>query len=58
MTRKDCKLIAEVLRTSRPYERDAVFYSGWEQAVDALADALSFDNVRFDRERFLEVCKS
>jgi len=48
MTRKHFQLIADVLRDSGA-AADLVF---------AMADALATTNPNFDRDRFLEACKS
>lgn len=63
MTRKDYVLIAAALNTAKNEEALAhapSYNNGWADGVDAaagvLADALSKDNPRFDRARFLKAC--
>lgn len=57
MTRKDYRLIAAVFRTgykqvaNNDYERAVVAVM-----VDRLAEALTKENPRFDREKFLKAC--
>jgi hypothetical protein len=53
MTRKDYVLLASHLR----YARTGVSVSllaGFDEAVEAIADALASENHRFDRDKFLE----
>jgi hypothetical protein len=50
MTRKDYELIAKVLKDFTP--DDGVFIER-DQIAGALANALYFENPRFDRARFL-----
>lgn len=58
MTRKDYVLLAGALRNARTggniTDREAFWLSGFDEAVQALADALATDNYRFDREKFME----
>lgn len=56
MTRKDYVLLASRLR----YARQGVSVSllaGFDEAVEAIADALASDNYRFDRDKFMEAVK-
>lgn len=56
MTRKDYVLLASRLR----YARQGVSVSllaGFDEAVEAIADALASDNYRFDRTKFMEAVK-
>ena len=53
MTRKDYKLIAEILRDSL----DAIIDDlALEALASNFADELAKDNPRFNRERFLKAC--
>lgn len=63
MTRKDFKLIADVVRQLRTFEahdaelsEDVAHAVRWSDVADRLATALATTNARFDRERFLEAC--
>jgi hypothetical protein len=55
LTRKDFETIARNLRDGQP--RSAELQWGYEQAVDAVAQALQEINPRFDRGRFLAACE-
>lgn len=67
MTRKDYELIAEHLRIAETDVTMRVHYrsdSQWKFAVlataamiDAVADALAYDNSKFDRERFMKAAR-
>lgn len=67
MTRKDYELIAEHLRiaeTNVTTRVDYGTYGEWKFAalatavmIDAVADALAYDNSRFDRERFMKAAR-
>jgi len=63
MTRKDYILIADALKAAKPIpahqlpdysERAAI--ESHRNAVHSICAALSDDNPRFDRERFLKAC--
>jgi hypothetical protein len=62
MTKKDYQLIAEALTNSRcpkvgPKDRGAAeINTVVDDVVRQLAEALSKDNPRFDRQRFLAAC--
>jgi len=55
MTRKDYIAIARGFRTARPATMLQKRH-GWFGAVVAVADELAQDNVRFDRQKFLDAC--
>jgi hypothetical protein len=60
MTRKDCILIAEVLRWAREndIDKEILEEEGPAVAIAArLADRLQDDNSRFDRDHFLAVVR-
>jgi len=57
MTKKDFKLIAEVLRKN-DYAQESQFSYLFESLAESFADALATTNPRFDRERFLAACLS
>lgn len=57
MTRRDYILIQDAIRNapcSVSDPDDAMYRAGLEDAATAIADALSRDNPRFDRDRFLK----
>lgn len=56
MTRKDYILIAEALKEAHAYAIDAARRLGVASAAYHVADALAYDNPRFDRELFLRNC--
>lgn len=48
MTRKHYRLIADCLRSTRPYKED--HYEDWLRVVQSLARALSCDSPKFDKK--------
>lgn len=61
MTRKDYNLLAEALASVRPGTTTleaAESITQWNECVIAVSRALNSDNGRFDRERFIEACKT
>lgn len=59
MTRKDYIALASAMRASRPTDAAESYVAcmiQWEVSCDMLADALTEDNARFDRKRFLMAC--
>jgi hypothetical protein len=53
MTRKDYELIAKVISDSQGLTRGGVM----DTLAERLADALEKDNLKFNREVFLNACK-
>lgn len=53
MTRKDYVRIAESLKIDRKFLASDSEKDGFDIAVNAVADALKADNVKFDRQRFM-----
>jgi hypothetical protein len=62
MTRKNFKLIAEMLRASRPVGQLDQFDVTRQYAIDRIAeefaDALAKTNPRFDHDKFLAACRA
>ncbi len=58
MTRKDYKLIAEILRDNKPViEVDGIsVWNYWDDLVFEIAFALAEKNPRFDRKKFYKAC--
>jgi len=61
MTRKDYVLIAQAIKGTIPGPEHTEDYLqgqavGWANCARSIADALSTDNPRFDRARFLAAC--
>lgn len=65
MTRKHYTDLARRLYSCRPDVADEPYdhegsgpYSGWWEAVRAVASACESDNDRFDRGRFIKACEN
>jgi hypothetical protein len=58
MTRKHYVMLAHVLHSAKPTMDDPAAFSQWEKDCGTLAYALSQDNPRFDRERFVTACET
>ena len=60
MTRKHYELIARAIRDSRPHAygegHERVESAQFDRTAVEVAIALSWENPRFDRERFLKAC--
>lgn len=72
MTRKDFKMIADVLHANRPdyptreeadtlpvieHVQKRARYTVWSNIVREMADALAKTNGRFDHGRFIDACE-
>jgi len=56
MYRQHFKLIAEALKTSRPYDSDGPAYEQWLRCVNEVMVACATCNPKFKRDTFLEAC--
>lgn len=57
MTKKDYKLIAEVLKTAiKGQEEGTAGYTAMEAVITDMADKLASHNTRFDMDKFLTAC--
>lgn len=58
MTKKDYHLIGDALAKCRPYTDGDDPTFRWLDCVESIADALAVDNEHFNRELFIEHCKT
>jgi hypothetical protein len=58
MTRKDYVALSAALRLARPSTADLFEQSLYDRIVMRLAIVFAADNVRFDRQRFIDACRS
>jgi hypothetical protein len=59
MTRKDYVLLAGALHKARPVPGDAkIAQIQWRTDCGAVADALQRENIRFERQRFIDACEN
>lgn len=54
MTRKHYQMIADALRSTRPYKED--HYEDWLRVVQSIARALAYDNPKFNKNKFETAC--
>ena len=56
MTKKDYEALAQALAMTKPEIYLGAELGQWRTDVQAIADALQYDNPRFNRAKFLEAC--
>lgn len=56
MTRRDYIKLSAAMKESKPSEPKGAAYHQWVHSITKLADALHYDNPRFDYARFIGAC--